>query len=81
MDSAAGLDYNDNYLEYLDHAGGSHPDWDAVYKRRPSILNYWRRLSPEQLVATNIHSNLMTPGLVDRDDPPPITSGMVTVLA
>ena len=30
MDSAAGLDYNDDYLEYLDHAGGSHPDWDAV---------------------------------------------------
>ena len=79
MDSAAGMSYDDEYLEYLDHAGGTHPDWDAVYKKRPSILNYWRRLSPVQLVATDIHSNLLTPGLADLDDPPPITSGMMAM--
>ena len=66
VDSAAGMDYNDDYLEYLDHAGGTHPNWDLVYRSRPSILNYWRRLSPIPLVATDVHSNLLTPGLVKR---------------
>jgi predicted Ser/Thr protein kinase len=79
VDSVAGMSYNDDYLEYLDHAGGTHPDWDVVYKNRPSILNYWRRLSPVQLVATDIHSNLLTPGMVDLEDPPPITSGMLAI--
>ena len=79
VDSAAGMDYNDDYLEYLDHAGGTHPNWDLVYRSRPSILNYWRRLSPIPLVATDVHSNLLTPGLVQTDDPPPTTSGMIAM--
>ena len=31
------------------------------------------------MVATGIHSNLLTPGIVDLDDPPPIVSGMIAV--
>jgi predicted Ser/Thr protein kinase len=77
VDSAAGFDYDDAYFEHLDHAGGEHPNWVAVMKNRPSLLNYWRRESPDYLVATDIHSNLLTPGMVDLNDPPPIMSGMV----
>jgi len=79
LDSADGMSYRDDYLEYLDHAGGEHPNWDVVFKHRPSLLTYWRRESPEYLVATQYKSNLLTPGLVDLDDPPPVLSGMVTV--
>jgi predicted Ser/Thr protein kinase len=76
-DAVGGFDYDDNYFEHLDHAGGEHPDWAVVMKNRPSLLNYWRRESPEDLIATDIHSNLLTPGMVDLNDPPPIVSGMV----
>ncbi len=79
VDAASGMSYDHEFLEYLDHAGGEHPNWNVVLKNRPSILTYWRRQSPDYLVATQIHSNLLTPGIVDGDDPPPILSGMTSV--
>ncbi len=79
VDSAGNFEFDDEYMEHLDHAGGEHPDWDMVLRNRPSLLSYWRRQSPDDLVATQIHSNLLTPGLVDRTDPPPILSGMVSL--
>ncbi len=79
VDATSGMSYDHGYLEYLDHAGGEHPNWDLVLKQRPSLLNYWRRQSPDYLVATEIKSNLLTPGVVDLMDPPPILSGMIAV--
>ncbi len=79
VDSASGMSYQSDYLEYLDHAGGEHPDWNLVLKNRPSLLSYWHRESPDHLVATEIKSNLMTPGIVNLDDPPPILSGMIAL--
>ena len=43
VDAASGMYFNDDFLEYLDHAGGEHPNWNVVLKNRPSILSYWRR--------------------------------------
>jgi serine/threonine-protein kinase len=80
VDTATGMDYDNDYLEHLDHAGGEHPDWNAVLRHRPSILNFWRRQSPDDLVATEIHDSLLTPGLVSPDDPSPILSGMSDVV-
>ncbi|HEY1732054.1 MAG TPA: protein kinase [Terriglobales bacterium] len=80
VDAAQGFSFNDDYLEHLDHAGGEHPNWDAVIQHRPSVLNYWRRQSPDYLISSDIHSNLLTPGLVDLADPPPTLSGMVSVM-
>src|SRR5579863_6853906 len=54
VDSVSGMSYKDDYLEYLDHAGGEHPDWDAVFKSRPAVLNFWQRGSPDYMVATEI---------------------------
>jgi len=79
VDVANGLDYNQDYIEYLDHAGGEHPNWNLILKNRPSLLTYWRRQSPDYLVATEIKSILLTPGIVDLGDPPPVLSGMVAV--
>ena len=77
VDTASGMAYRSDYLEYLDHAGGEHPNWDLVLKNRPSLLTYWQRTSPDYLVATEIKSNLLTPGIVGIraslfviDDPP-----------
>lgn len=79
VDSAGGFFYDNDLLEHLDHAGGTHPNWDVVLKNRPSLLTYWHRQSPDHLFATEIKSNLLTPGIVDLEDPPPILSGMVAV--
>ena len=79
VDAASGLYFDNDYLEHLDHPGGAHPDWDEVLKNRPALLTYWRRQSPDYLVATDIKSNLLTPGIVSLEDPPPILSGMVAV--
>lgn len=79
VDSASGFSYNDDYLEHLDHAGSQHPDWNVVLKNRPSPLDYWRRQSPDYLIASDIKSNLMIPGIVNLEDPPPTLSGMIAM--
>ncbi len=79
VDSAGDYSYNDEFLEYLDHEGSAHPNWTQVLKNRPAILTYWHRQSPDYLIATEYKSNLLVPGAVDLDDPPPILSGMVQV--
>ena len=78
-DAGSGLYFDDDYLEHLDHPGGEHPDWNQVLAKRPALLTYWYRQSPDYLVATEIKSNLLTPGLVALEDPPPILSGMAEV--
>jgi len=79
IDAASGMSYDHDFLEYLDHAGGQHPDWNIVLQHRPSIVSYWHRQSPDYLVATQVHSELLTPGIVYPDDPPPVLSGMTSV--
>ncbi len=79
VDAVSGLQFDQDYLEALDHPGGTHPDWNEVLKNRPSLLTYWHRESPEDLVATELKSNLLTPGIVTLEDPAPILSGMADV--
>jgi predicted Ser/Thr protein kinase len=79
VDSAGGFAWNSDYLDWLDHEGRKHPDWNAVMSHRPALLQYWRRQSPDYLVTTEIHSSLLTPGMVDLEDPPPTMSGMVSM--
>ena len=46
---------------------------------RPSPLFFWYRQSAEPLMAITFHTDLLTPGIVRTDDPPPIMSGMIEV--
>lgn len=46
---------------------------------RPSLLRYWYRQSPADLEATGFRDQLLNPGIVVRDDPPTILSGMINV--
>jgi predicted Ser/Thr protein kinase len=79
VDAANGMEYSHDYLEHLDHAGGEHPNWDVVLKNRPSVLTFWRRESPDYLVATEVKNQMLTPGIVSLEDPAPILSGMTEV--
>jgi len=78
-DSASNYSYDGDFLEYLDHEGSEHPNWTVILKNRPTILTYWYRQSPDYLIATEYKTNLLVPGDVDLDDPPPILSGMAEV--
>ena len=45
--------------------------------QRPTPLVFWYRRSGEPLMGIAFHSDLLTPGIVDSDDPPPVMSGMM----
>ena len=78
-DSAVGFEWNDLLIQDVVKKEGPSPQWDRIMKQRPSPLSFWYRQSSEALVATTFHNDLLTPGIVDRADPPPISSGMIQV--
>jgi hypothetical protein len=78
-DSAVGFEWNDTLLEYIHKADSPSPKWDSVLTQRPSPLAFWYRQSSEALYAATFKNDLLTPGIVDRADPPPIESGMIQV--
>ena len=79
VDAAEGFDYDDDLLESLDKQRKPPREWDLILKGRPSLLQFWRRESPTTLVATQPKDNALLPGMVNRNDPAPTTSGMVEI--
>ncbi len=75
-DEAAGFEWNDDLVKHVMENDKPGPDWDRVYTQRPSPLKFWYRQSNDPLTALMFHNDLLTPGLVHPDDPPPIMSGM-----
>ncbi len=53
-------------------------DWPKVFAETPP-LTFWYRQSPGPMTALSFHDDLLTPGVMDWDDPPPIDSGMARV--
>jgi len=78
-DSAVGFEWSSSLLDYVRKADGPSPKWDAVLTQQPSPLGFWYRQSRETLTAVMFHTDLLTPGIVDRSDPPPVSSGMIQV--
>jgi len=77
-DSVYGLDYDGDFTDYVEK-NDKPPHWDAVLAARPTILQYWYRQSPDDLVASDFQDNLLTPGIVSPSDPPPVLSGMINL--
>jgi len=78
-DSTYGLDVDGDFQESVEKNDKPHPDWSAVLAARPSLLLYWYRQSPDDLVATGFRNNLLTPGILTEDDPPAVLSGMINL--
>ena len=78
-DAAVGFEWSDLLIQHVVKTDGPSPQWDRILKQRPSPLAFWYRQSTEPLVATTFHTDLLTPGIVDRADPPPISSDMIQV--
>jgi hypothetical protein len=78
-DSAVGFEWSDLLIQHVAKTDAPSPDWGTILRQRPSPLQFWYRQSSEPLVAGSFHNDLLTPGIVDRADPPPIASGMIQV--
>jgi serine/threonine-protein kinase len=78
-DSAHGLNIDGDFQDWVEKNDKPHPDWNAVLTARPSLLSYWYRQSPDDMVANGFRDNLLTPGVLTWDDPPPVLSGMINV--
>ena len=79
-DSFYDFNYANDFIQYVESHDKPSAHWDQVLQSRPSLFEFWYRQSPQRLEAHGLHNfPVMTPGLVDQDDPPRITSGMVRV--
>ncbi len=78
-DDAYGFLWDDALIEYARNNEKPAPRWDEVLTRQPSPLIFWYRQSPFALTGLEFHHDLLTPGIVNAEDPPPILSGMVHV--
>jgi serine/threonine-protein kinase len=79
VDSAYGLDYDGDFQDSVEKNDKPRPDWDNVLAARPTLLTYWYRQSPDDLVASDFRDNLLTPGIVSNSDPPTVLSGMINL--
>lgn len=79
-DSAENIDADQDLFTYLNDPTQKRTfTWEDVLRGSPSLLQYWRRESPGQLVAVEPKDSSLTPGIVSLDDPAPLISGMLTV--
>jgi predicted Ser/Thr protein kinase len=78
-DNAFGLDSDDDFQEYVEKNDKPRPNWDAVLAARPSLLRFWYRQSPDRMEADGFRDQLLNPGIVTRDDPPTVLSGMINL--
>jgi len=79
-DTAYGFSDDSQYGDYARSNDKPRPNWDDLLKKRPPILRFWYRSSPQPMVATDYRESSLTPGIVAQNDPPFTTSGMIEVL-
>ena len=75
-DEAFGFEWNEALMKHVTATDKPAPQWRTVLSQRPSPLGFWYRQSSDSLTATAFHTDLLTPGIVGPDDPPPLMSGM-----
>jgi serine/threonine protein kinase len=79
LDSASDLHQDSDFQEYVEKNNQPRPNWDAVLAARPSLLRFWYRQSPDEMVAQGFRDQLLNPGIITPDDPPATLSGMINV--
>jgi hypothetical protein len=75
-DSISGFRFEAGGLRYQADKVGGKPDYAALLALRPRVLTFWYRESPETMVPETLHSDIMTPGIPQEDDPPRDLPGM-----
>ncbi len=78
-DQAYSYEWRGGFIRHVRREDKPAPQWATVLRQRPSPLEFTYRRSPEPMTAVAFHSDLLIPGVVRPDDPPPITAGMIRV--
>jgi len=78
-DSDYGLYLDGDFQDEVEKNDKPGPNWDQVLTARPSLLEYWYRQSPDDLLADQFRDTLLTPGIVTETDPPTVLSGMINL--
>ena len=78
-DSFVDFEYDGDFVSYVEKHDKPHPQWNQIVRSRPSLLQFWYRQSPDQLYGSDFHDGLLTPGILDQNDPAPTLSGMIRV--
>ena len=79
VDDAHGFSWEEDFMHYVEEHDKPSPHWDQVLSHRPALLDFWYRQSPRPLTTVDFADDLLTPGVVTPDQPPPIQSGMIDV--
>ena len=79
VDEARGFSWEEDFVHYVDEHDKPAPRWDEVLSHPPALLSFWYRQSPRPLTTVDFIDDLLTPGIVTPDEPPPIQSGMIGV--
>ena len=74
-DEAYGFGWDDALVS--PGANGTGGRWRSRVVQRPGPLYFWYRRSQQPLTALTFHHDLLTPGIVTIDDPPPLIPGMM----
>jgi serine/threonine-protein kinase len=77
VDDASGFNWDGEVIGYASSHDKPSPRWPSIVTGRPSPLQFWYRQGESTLLGTQFHNDLLTPGMVRPDDPPPIESGMI----
>ena len=75
-DDAHGFSLHTEYLRHVRENDASPDRWDGLKGGRPSAVSFWYRQSPQHLIPQRGASYQR----VSPDDPPPLVSGMASVL-
>jgi predicted Ser/Thr protein kinase len=78
-DSVSNMEYDDTFRDYVEKNDKPHPNWNEVLAARPSMLKFWYRQSPDDMIAEGFRDQLLNPGIVTQNQPPPTLSGMINV--
>ena len=78
-DSAVDFDYDTDFINYVEKNDKPRPNWSQVLANQPQVLYFNYRQSPQYMVASDFHDLLLTPGVVNKTDPPTILSGMINL--
>jgi len=79
LDRAGYFNGDLDFLNYVQKNDKPQPQWNQVLSGRSPFYYYWYRQSPHYMLATEFHDLFLLADVVSIDDPPPTTSGMVTV--
>ncbi len=79
-DFAYGFDWNDGLFDSFKKESKPAPQWDRFFAQKPPALHFWYRQSNSAMTGLAFHDDLLTPGMVQWDDPPPVESGMVRIV-